>query len=47
MPVGDRVQVVNQDTIFRDDIATVISICAETRTVELEFVIFDRPVALG
>ena len=42
LSVGDRVQVVNQDTVFRNDVATVTSICAETRTVHLDFVVFDR-----
>lgn len=44
--VGDRVRVVNQDTVFRNDIATVISICADARKVQLEFLVFDRPTAM-
>lgn len=40
--VGDRVQVVKQDTVFRNDIATVVAICPEKCKVSLEFIVFDR-----
>ena len=44
--VGDRVQVSEQETIFRDDIGTVTEINTHESRLTIEIDLFDRPTPL-
>ncbi len=44
--VGDRVQITEQDTVFRDDFGTVTHVNQQDSRLTIEILVFDRPTPI-